>query len=104
MIGHLAHTLLATALVLGVLVFVHELGHYLAARWCGVHVEVFSIGFGKPLLRWRDKVGTEWRICVLPVGGYVKPHGFEGPEDASAEQKAAWIKGRTFHDKTVGRR
>ncbi|MBE7213114.1 MAG: RIP metalloprotease RseP, partial [Gluconacetobacter diazotrophicus] len=40
----------------------------------------------------------------LPVGGYVKPHGFEGPEDASAEQKAAWIKGRTFHDKTVGRR
>ena len=87
--------------MLGVLVFVHELGHYLAARWRGVHVEVFSIGFWKPLLRWRDKVGTEWRICVLPIGGYIKPHGFEGPEEATAEAKAAWIPGRTFHDKPV---
>ena len=104
MIAHLGHTLLAFAVVLGVLVFVHELGHYLAARWCGVKVDVFSIGFGRKLLSWRDRAGTEWRICVLPIGGYVKPHGFEGPEDATPEQKAAWIKGRTFHDKPVGAR
>ncbi len=97
----LLRTVLAAALVLGVLVFVHELGHYLAARWRGVHVEVFSIGFGKPLLRWRDKVGTEWRVCILPVGGYVKPHGFEGPEEATPEMKAGWMAGRTFHDKPV---
>lgn len=97
----LLRTILAAALVLGVLVFVHELGHYLAARWRGVHVEVFSIGFGKPLARWRDRVGTEWRICILPIGGYVKPHGFEGPEDATPEMRAAWLPGRTFHDKPV---
>ena len=93
-------TVLAAALVLGVLVFVHELGHYLAARWRGVHVEVFSIGFGKPLARWRDKVGTEWRLSILPIGGYVLMHGIEG-EDATPEAKAAWKRGQTFHDKTV---
>ncbi|TLU74611.1 RIP metalloprotease RseP [Lichenicoccus roseus] len=97
-------TPLAFALVLGVLVFIHELGHYLAARWRGVHVEIFSIGFGRPLLRWHDRVGTEWRLCILPLGGYVKPHGFEGPAEASAETQAKWIPGRTFHDKPVGSR
>ena len=101
MLPDFLRTVLAALFVLGVLVFVHELGHYLAARWRGVHVEVFSIGFGKPLLRWRDRVGTEWRLCVLPIGGYVKPHGFEGPEDASPEMRAAWLPGRTFHDKPV---
>ncbi|GBQ84708.1 zinc metallopeptidase [Gluconacetobacter johannae DSM 13595] len=97
----LIRTILAFVLVLGVLVFIHELGHYLAARWRGVHVEVFSIGFGRPLLRWHDKVGTEWRLCPIPLGGYVKPHGFEGPEEATPEQRAAWLSGRTFHDKPV---
>ncbi|NVN11554.1 MULTISPECIES: RIP metalloprotease RseP [Nguyenibacter] len=97
----LLRTVLAFALVLGVLVFIHELGHYLAARWRGVHVEVFSIGFGRPLLRWHDRVGTEWRLCPIPLGGYVKPHGFEGPDEATPEQMAAWQPGRTFHDKPV---
>lgn len=94
-------TIISFIFVLGVLVFIHELGHYLAARWRGVHVDVFSIGFGKPLCRWHDKVGTEWRICPIPLGGYVKPHGFEDPEDATEEQKASWIPGKTFHGKPV---
>ncbi|AOX16319.1 RIP metalloprotease RseP [Kozakia baliensis] len=100
----LARTILAYVLILGVLVFVHEFGHYLAARWRGIKVDTFSIGFGPALYRWHDRVGTEWRLSAIPLGGYVKPHGFEGPDDATPEQKAAWIEGRTFHDKPVGSR
>lgn len=99
-----AVTILAFALILGVLVFVHEMGHYLAARWRGVKVDTFSIGFGPALYRWRDRTGTEWRISAIPLGGFVKPHGFEDPEDATPEQKASWVPGQTFHDKPVGSR
>jgi len=61
---------------LGVLVFIHELGHYLAARWVGMRVETFSIGFGKPVYRWQHQ-GVEWRICWLPFGGFVRIAGME---------------------------
>jgi regulator of sigma E protease len=84
-----------------VLVFVHELGHYLAARWRGVHVEVFSIGFGRAIASWTDRVGTRWKLAWLPLGGYVKLHGQERPEDVSPEDRARWIAGRTFHAKPV---
>jgi regulator of sigma E protease len=77
-------TLLAFVLVLGVLVFFHELGHYLAARWRRVHVDAFSIGFGRPILSWRDRRGTDWRISWIPLGGYVKLHG-QGPEAETPE-------------------
>ena len=87
--------------VLGVLVFVHELGHYLAARWRGIHVEAFSIGFGRPLLHWTDRVGTVWKVSWIPLGGYVKLHGQERPEDVSEEVRATWLDGRTFHGKSV---
>ena len=60
---------------LTILVFVHEFGHYIVARWCGVRVEVFSIGFGKELKGWTDKHGTRWKIAVIPLGGYVKMFG-----------------------------
>jgi regulator of sigma E protease len=66
-------TLLSFLFALAVLVFIHELGHYAVARWCGVKVLRFSIGFGKPLLTWR--VGpdrTEWSLSPIPLGGYVK--------------------------------
>jgi regulator of sigma E protease len=101
MLPNLIRTPLAAVFVLSVLVFIHELGHYLAARWRGVHVDVFSIGFGPPIVTWHDKVGTEWRICWLLLGGFVKPHGFEGPEEATPEMRARWLPGRTFHDKPV---
>ena len=61
--------------VLTVLVFVHELGHYLSARRNGVKVQVFSIGFGPELLGWTDRAGTRWKLSLIPVGGYVKMYG-----------------------------
>ena len=60
---------------LTILVFVHELGHYSVARWCGVRVEIFSVGFGKELKGWTDKNGTRWKIAAIPLGGYVKMFG-----------------------------
>ena len=103
-IPELIRTAAAFIVVLGVLVFVHELGHYLAARWCGVHVEVFSIGFGQAITSWVDRRGTRWKLAWLPLGGYVKLHGQERPQDVSAAVRASWIAGRTFHEKSVLRR
>ena len=61
--------------VLSVLIFVHEFGHYLIARWCGVRVEVFSIGFGPELFGWTDRANTRWKVSAIPLGGYVKMYG-----------------------------
>ena len=103
-IPELIRTGAAFVVVLGVLVFVHELGHYLAARWCGVHVEVFSIGFGQAITGWTDRHGTRWKLAWLPLGGYVKLHGQERPQDVSAAVRAGWMAGRTFHEKSVAKR
>lgn len=65
--------------VLSVLVFVHEWGHYIVARLCGVKVETFSIGFGKELFGWEDKHGTRWKVSLIPLGGYVKMFGDVDP-------------------------
>ena len=70
-------TIIALLVVLGVVVFVHELGHFLAARWAGVRVDAFSIGFGPALVKWTDKRGTVWKIACLPLGGYVSIYGQE---------------------------
>jgi regulator of sigma E protease len=58
--------------VLTVIVFVHEMGHYLVARWNGVAIDAFSIGFGPELFGWTDRRGTRWRIAAFPLGGYVR--------------------------------
>ena len=91
----------AFVVVLGVLVFVHEFGHYLAARWRGVRVETFSIGFGHAIASWVDKSGTVWKLAWLPLGGYVKLHGQERPQDVPEEVRTLWLPGQTFHDKPV---
>lgn len=67
--------------VLTLVVFVHELGHFLVARWCGVDVKVFSIGFGRELFGFNDRHGTRWRFALIPLGGYVK---FSGDADAAS--------------------
>jgi regulator of sigma E protease len=69
------------------LVFLHEMGHYLAARWCGVKADVFSIGFGKEIFGWSDKRGTRWKVGWIPLGGYVK---FAGDENASSGPNDSW--------------
>ena len=58
--------------VLTIVVFFHELGHFLVARWCGVAVKVFSVGFGPELFGFDDRHGTRWKISAIPLGGYVK--------------------------------
>lgn len=82
-------TLVAFLAVIGPLVTVHELGHYWVGRWCGVHAETFSIGFGRKIFGWRDKRGTEWKIGWLPLGGYVQ---FLGDRDAVSQPDADWEK------------
>ncbi len=72
----------AFLLVLSILVFVHEWGHYIVARMCGVKVEVFSIGFGPELFGWTDKTGTRWKFSLIPLGGYVKMFGDVDPASA----------------------
>src|ERR1700724_2463704 len=63
--------------VLSLVVFFHELGHFLVARWCGVRILVFSVGFGPELVGFNDRHGTRWKISAIPLGGYVKFFGDE---------------------------
>ncbi|MBP7241692.1 RIP metalloprotease RseP [Amaricoccus sp.] len=103
---------LATALpfvvVLGIVVFVHEYGHYIVARWCGIRSDVFSIGFGPVLWSRRDRRGTLWQVAALPLGGYVRFHGdSDGASRADAEslgRMSAAERAQTFHGASVGRR
>jgi len=95
----LLQTLLAFIVALGVLIVVHEYGHYLVARWCGVKVLRFSIGFGRPLWSRRfGRDGTEWSIGAFPLGGYVKMLDEREGEVADAELY------RAYNRQSVGRR
>ena len=67
--------------ILGVVVTVHELGHFLVAKWLGTKIDEFSIGFGRPIARWKDRDGVEWRLGWLPLGGYVR---FAGDDNAAS--------------------
>ncbi|MEM9147632.1 MAG: RIP metalloprotease RseP [Pseudomonadota bacterium] len=87
--------------VLAVVVFVHEYGHYIVGRWCGIQAEVFSIGFGKRLYSWTDKRGTRWQVAALPLGGYVKFVGDMDPASAnqlSDDQLSEEQKAVAFHN------
>ena len=68
-------------ILLGILVFVHEFGHFIVARLCGVQVEAFSIGFGRKLWSKKDKYGTEWKLSAIPLGGYCQ---FLGDADGAS--------------------
>jgi regulator of sigma E protease len=77
-------------LVLTLVVFIHELGHFLVARWCGVTVRAFSIGFGPEIYGFYDKHGTRWRFAWIPLGGYVK---FIDDDNPSSQRSSAATKG-----------
>lgn len=78
----LPFTLAMFAVVIGILVFIHEFGHYIVGRLFGVKAEVFSIGFGRELFGWNDRRGTRWKLSLLPLGGYVK---FAGDMNAASQ-------------------
>ncbi len=91
-------------IVIGVLVFVHEFGHYLAARLTGCKVEAFSIGFGRPLAAWTDRAGTAWQIGWIPIGGFVRIHGFERADMMEDTDRAALLPAQAYHNKPVAAR
>lgn len=74
--------------VLSILVFIHEMGHFLAARSVGVRIEVFSIGFGKEIFGWNDKTGCRWKVSFIPLGGYVKMFGEESGAVVNEHEQA----------------
>jgi len=91
-------TLLAFLVALGILITIHELGHYSVARWCGVRVLRFSVGFGRVIYKRQDRHGTEWALSMLPLGGYVKMQD-DPPAGAGPVQIA-----ESFNAKPVGQR
>ncbi len=108
LIGGFLSTVLPFLVVLGIVVFVHEYGHYIVARWCGIRSEVFSIGFGPVLWSRVDRRGTLWQVAALPLGGYVK---FLGDSDGSSRANSDMMEVMTpaeraeaFHGASVGRR
>lgn len=106
--GGFLSTAIPFVVVLGIVVFVHEFGHYIVARWCGIRSEVFSIGFGPVIFARRDRRGTLWQLAALPLGGYVK---FVGDADAGSRTDAKALdrmtpaeRAASFHGAAVWRR
>src|SRR5688500_4192130 len=98
--------LIAFVCALGPLVFIHEMGHYLVARWFGVGAETFSIGCGREIKGWTDKRGTRWKVGWLPLGGYVKFIGDENGASTSGDlpRLSPEDRARSFHLKPVWQR
>jgi len=94
--------------VLTVVVFFHELGHFLVGRWCGVKVDTFSLGFGPEICAFVDRKGTRWRLAALPLGGYVKFHGdanaVSGTKSDDAPLMSATERSVTFFGQPVWKR
>jgi regulator of sigma E protease len=100
-------TIVSFLLVIGPLIFIHELGHYFVGRWCGVKAEAFSIGFGREIAGWTDRRGTRWKVGWLPLGGYVK---FKGDMNPASTPSDEWLmlppeeRAETFQAKSVWQR
>ena len=92
--------------VLTIVVFFHELGHFLVARWAGVKVLTFSLGFGPELVGFNDRYGTRWKISAVPLGGYVKFFGDDSeastPSSETLSNMTEEERAGSFHHKNVG--
>ncbi|WP_045389572.1 RIP metalloprotease RseP [Falsirhodobacter sp. alg1] len=87
--GGLIHTLVAFIAALAIIVTIHEYGHYIVGRWCGIGADVFSLGFGPVVYSRTDKRGTRWQLAALPLGGYVKFKGDADPASATSDASVA---------------
>ncbi|PZO79433.1 MAG: RIP metalloprotease RseP [Mesorhizobium amorphae] len=106
--GLILGTLVPFLFVLMLVVFVHEMGHYLVGRWCGIGVQAFSIGFGPEIIGFNDRRGTRWKLSLVPLGGYVK---FVGDMNVTSAPDSAEMQGlsdvdrrRAFHTQPVWKR
>ena len=103
----LVWTIVAFLLVIGPLIFIHELGHYFVGRWFGVKADAFSIGFGREIAGWTDRRGTRWKVGWLPLGGYVR---FAGDMSPASEPTREWLelpaeeRAKTFQAKPLWQR
>lgn len=106
--GLLIGTIVPFLFVLTVVVFIHEMGHYLAGRLCGIGVNAFSIGFGPELVGFNDRRGTRWKLCAIPLGGYVKFVGDMNAVSQPDEEQTARLSDAerkvAFHTQPVWKR
>ena len=96
-------------IVLSIVIFIHEYGHYIVGRWCGIHAEAFSMGFGPVLTSWVDKRGTRWQISALPLGGFVKFLGDANAASGGADREKieampAELRAKTFEAAALWKR
>ncbi|EJF87229.1 RIP metalloprotease RseP [Bartonella rattimassiliensis] len=84
---------LSILFIIIIIIFVHELGHYLIGRWCGIKALVFSLGFGPQIASYTDKHGTKWRLALIPLGGYVKFFGDEEKNDTLSSPSSPIVDG-----------
>jgi regulator of sigma E protease len=94
--GFLTGYIIPFVLVLSLIVFVHEMGHYLVGRWSGIRVLAFSLGFGPELIGFNDRHGTRWKLSLIPLGGYVR---FFGDADASSKGNTAELNAMSNDDR-----
>src|SRR3954467_14080762 len=106
--GSLLGYLVPFLAVLTVVVFIHELGHFLVGRWCGVGVTAFSVGLGPERFGWNARHGSRWKLSAIPLGGYVKfagdSNGASVPDAAALAQMSEAERAVSFHFKSVARR
>ena len=106
--GSLGGYILPFLFVLVIVIFIHEFGHYIIGRWCGIRVQAFALGFGPELIGFTDSHGTRWKICAVPLGGYVKFFGDSGaastPDGSALRAMTAEEKAVSFHYQPVWKR